>query len=89
MKHVVDELGYDTDLTVLGHVQRGGNPSAFDRLLGSRMGAEAVLALMDMNPNTEPCVMSIDGNQMVRLPLMKCVVKTKTVSVLENSLIFA
>ena len=44
---VVDNLQQDTRITVLGHVQRGGAPSAFDRVLGCRMGAEAVLALMD------------------------------------------
>lgn len=33
---VVKRLGYDTRLTVLGHVQRGGTPSAFDRILVSR-----------------------------------------------------
>ena len=32
-KVVVDELNQDTRITVLGHVQRGGNPSAFDRVL--------------------------------------------------------
>jgi len=40
-------LKYDTRVTILGHVQRGGCPSAFDRLLGTRMGTEAVLALME------------------------------------------
>ncbi|KRY66910.1 6-phosphofructokinase, partial [Trichinella pseudospiralis] len=45
---VVDRLHYDTRVTVLGHVQRGGNPSAFDRLLGSRMGAEAVLGMAQL-----------------------------------------
>lgn len=34
-KVVVDELAQDTRITVLGHVQRGGNPSAFDRVLVS------------------------------------------------------
>ena len=38
------------------NLQRGGAPSAFDRILGCRMGAEAVLALMDANPNTPSCV---------------------------------
>ncbi|KIH43710.1 hypothetical protein ANCDUO_26279 [Ancylostoma duodenale] len=66
-------------VTVLGHVQRGGAPSAFDRLLGCRMGAEAVLALMEMNEESEPCVISIDGNQMVRVPLMQCVERTQAV----------
>ncbi|KIH66988.1 putative 6-phosphofructokinase [Ancylostoma duodenale] len=46
---IAKTLNYDTRVTVLGHVQRGGAPSAFDRLLGCRMGAEAVLALMEMN----------------------------------------
>uniref|UniRef100_A0A914RV31 6-phosphofructokinase n=1 Tax=Parascaris equorum TaxID=6256 RepID=A0A914RV31_PAREQ len=69
---VKSTLHYDTRVTVLGHVQRGGSPSAFDRLLGCRMGAEAVLALMEMTPESEPCVVSIDGNLMVRVPLMQC-----------------
>jgi len=45
------------------------------------MGAEATLALMEMNPETEPCVISIDGNQIVRVPLMECVHRTQAVSV--------
>ena len=39
--------GIDTRATILGHVQRGGSPSAFDRILASRLGARAVQALMD------------------------------------------
>ncbi|CAJ0608965.1 unnamed protein product [Cylicocyclus nassatus] len=76
---IAKTLHYDTRVTVLGHVQRGGAPSAFDRLLGCRMGAEAVLALMEMNEESEPCVISIDGNQMVRVPLMQCVERTQAV----------
>lgn len=38
-------LGFDLRVTILGHVQRGGNPSAFDRILASRLGAGAVDAL--------------------------------------------
>uniref|UniRef100_A0A915Q3E9 6-phosphofructokinase n=1 Tax=Setaria digitata TaxID=48799 RepID=A0A915Q3E9_9BILA len=72
-------LKYDTRITILGHIQRGGSPSAFDRLLGCRMGAEAAIALLEMNEETEPCVVSIDGNQVVRIPLMKCVERTKAV----------
>jgi hypothetical protein len=40
---------------------------------GCRMGAEAVLALMDATPETPACVVSLDGNQTVRVPLMECV----------------
>ncbi|XP_068967194.1 ATP-dependent 6-phosphofructokinase isoform X2 [Bombus flavifrons] len=79
-KVVVDKLQQDTRITVLGHVQRGGNPSAFDRVLGCRMGAEAVMALMEAKPDTEACVVTLDGNQAVRLPLMECVRRTKAVA---------
>ncbi|XP_034836312.1 ATP-dependent 6-phosphofructokinase isoform X3 [Maniola hyperantus] len=79
-KVVVDNLKQDTRITVLGHVQRGGSPSAFDRILGCRMGAEAVMALMEATPETEACVVTLDGNQAVRLPLMECVRRTKAVA---------
>jgi 6-phosphofructokinase 1 len=42
-----DELGFSMRVTVLGHVQRGGRPSAYDRILGTRLGAAAVEGLLD------------------------------------------
>ncbi|VDO08833.1 unnamed protein product [Rodentolepis nana] len=79
---ITEKLGLDTRVTVLGHVQRGGRPSAFDRVLGIRMGAEAVLALMDADkkPDLPACVITLVGNQAVRLPLMHCVEKTRSVA---------
>ncbi|XP_077480068.1 ATP-dependent 6-phosphofructokinase, platelet type isoform X4 [Stigmatopora argus] len=76
---VVKCLGFDTRVTILGHVQRGGTPSAFDRILASRMGVEAVLALLETTANTPACVVSLCGNQSVRLPLMECVKMTQEV----------
>ncbi|XP_030015307.1 ATP-dependent 6-phosphofructokinase, platelet type isoform X3 [Sphaeramia orbicularis] len=76
---VVQRLGFDTRVTILGHVQRGGTPSAFDRILASRMGVEAVLALLEASANTPACVVSLVGNQAVRLPLMECVQMTQEV----------
>ncbi|XP_019730660.1 ATP-dependent 6-phosphofructokinase, platelet type-like isoform X2 [Hippocampus comes] len=76
---VVRNLGFDTRVTILGHVQRGGTPSAFDRILASRMGVEAVLALLEASPGTPACVVSLVGNQAVRLPLMECVQMTQEV----------
>ncbi|XP_068196374.1 ATP-dependent 6-phosphofructokinase, platelet type-like isoform X2 [Antennarius striatus] len=76
---VVRCLGFDTRVTILGHVQRGGTPSAFDRILASRMGVEAVLALLEASANTPACVVSLVGNQSVRLPLMECVQMTQEV----------
>jgi len=37
------------------------------------MGAEAVLALMDATPTTPACVVTLDGNQTVRIPLKECI----------------
>ncbi|XP_014902397.1 ATP-dependent 6-phosphofructokinase, platelet type-like isoform X7 [Poecilia latipinna] len=78
-KLVVSRLGFDTRVTILGHVQRGGTPSAFDRILASRMGVEAVLALLEASTDTPACVVSLVGNQAIRLPLMECVQMTQEV----------
>uniref|UniRef100_A0AAQ4PBK4 Phosphofructokinase, muscle b n=1 Tax=Gasterosteus aculeatus aculeatus TaxID=481459 RepID=A0AAQ4PBK4_GASAC len=77
---VSKKLGFDTRMTILGHVQRGGTPSAFDRILASRMGVEAVMALLEATPDTPACVVSLSGNMAVRLPLMECVQVTKDVT---------
>uniref|UniRef100_A0A1A8CL69 Phosphofructokinase, platelet b n=1 Tax=Nothobranchius kadleci TaxID=1051664 RepID=A0A1A8CL69_NOTKA len=76
---VVGRLGLDTRVTILGHVQRGGTPSAFDRILASRMGVEAVVALLEASADTPACVVSLVGNEAVRLPLMECVQITQEV----------
>lgn len=76
---VMTHLGYDTRVTILGHVQRGGTPSAFDRILASRLGVEAVVALLQATPETPACVVSLSGNQAVRVPLMECVKMTQGV----------
>ncbi|HHS97499.1 MAG TPA: 6-phosphofructokinase [Chloroflexi bacterium] len=46
LKSREDELGFEVRLTVLGHIQRGGAPSAFDRLLATRLGAAAARELL-------------------------------------------
>jgi 6-phosphofructokinase 1 len=46
-KQVQDITGVEARATILGHIQRGGSPSAFDRILASRMGVAAVEALME------------------------------------------
>jgi 6-phosphofructokinase 1 len=46
-KKVEEQTGFDTRADVLGHVQRGGAPSAFDRILAARMGAYAVDCLLE------------------------------------------
>ncbi|HLS54177.1 MAG TPA: ATP-dependent 6-phosphofructokinase, partial [Tissierellaceae bacterium] len=46
-EEVVEKTGVDTRVTILGHIQRGGTPSAFDRILASEMGRKAVELLID------------------------------------------
>lgn len=77
---IVKKLAIDTRVTVLGHVQRGGAASAFDRILGTRMGSEAVVALLNATPESEPVVISLNGNTTCHIPLMGAVEKTKAVA---------
>nr|XP_039266931.1 ATP-dependent 6-phosphofructokinase, muscle type-like [Styela clava] len=89
VKNVIKtKLKLDTRITVLGHVQRGGAPSAFDRVLATRMGAEATLALLEATPSTPAYVVSLDGNQAIRVPLMKCVQATQAVQKAMDNLNF-
>ncbi len=72
------ELGEDTRVTSLGHVQRGGAPSAFDRHLGTIFGHAAVGTLRD-DPE-EPQLIGIREHQIVSSPLMAAVEQTRTVA---------
>ncbi|GFO10511.1 ATP-dependent 6-phosphofructokinase [Plakobranchus ocellatus] len=76
---LTERMNMDVRVTVLGHVQRGGKASAFDRIIATRMGTEAVFALMDAKPDTPACVICLDGMDIVRTPLMKAVEATKMV----------
>uniref|UniRef100_A0A8C5X8W8 Phosphofructokinase, muscle n=1 Tax=Malurus cyaneus samueli TaxID=2593467 RepID=A0A8C5X8W8_9PASS len=58
--------------------------TADDIKAGSRMGVEAVMALLEATPDTPACVVSLSGNQAVRLPLMECVQVTKDVTTAMN-----
>lgn len=67
-----DELGFELRLTVLGHIQRGGTPTVFDRLLGTRLGAGAVSELLNGNHGV---LVGLIGNEVTPTPL-DVVVKT-------------
>jgi 6-phosphofructokinase 1 len=73
-------LNTDVRVTVLGHVQRGGSPSAFDRILGTLMGWAAVDTLLVAKPEDEPLLIGLRGNRVSRTPLMECVKKTHAVA---------
>lgn len=67
---------FETRVTVLGHVQRGGRPTAFDRVLGTRLGVKAVELAME---NKFGYMASIQGNKIVPVPISEAVGKLKTV----------
>jgi 6-phosphofructokinase 1 len=46
-REIEEKLGFDTKVTILGHLQRGGSPSAYDRMMSSRLGARAVDLLVE------------------------------------------
>ncbi|XP_025190972.1 ATP-dependent 6-phosphofructokinase-like, partial [Melanaphis sacchari] len=77
---LVDRLQQDARVTVLGHVQRGGSPSAFDRILASRMGAHAVVCLLEATKTSEPKVVCLNANTIEHQSLMKCVKNTLEIS---------
>ena len=75
-----ERLGLDTRITTLGHVQRGGNACAYDRMLSTLQGVEAVEAVLDATPDTATPVISIIENKIVRKPLVEAVKATHAVA---------
>jgi 6-phosphofructokinase 1 len=81
VKKVIEtRLGHNTRITVLGHVQRGGKPSAYDRLIACRMGAAAVLVLLQATGEIPPTMIGVQGNYICQIPLMECVEATRNVN---------
>ena len=80
VKSVLEErLGEDARVTILGHVQRGGAPSVFDRFLGTLLGHAAVRQLVEA-PGDEPQLIGIRGHHLTRSPLMECVAATRSIA---------
>ncbi|GAA5953091.1 hypothetical protein JCM3765_007405 [Sporobolomyces pararoseus] len=77
---LTNRLGLDTRVTTLGHTQRGGNPAAYDRILATLQGAEAVEAVLTSTPETPSPVIGIAENKITRQPLMEAVAKTQEVA---------
>jgi 6-phosphofructokinase 1 len=81
VKRVLEErLGEDTRVTVLGHVQRGGSPTAYDRIMSTLIGADAVDAVLAAGDQEEPIVIGIQGNNITRTPLSECLHTTWAVA---------
>jgi 6-phosphofructokinase 1 len=67
-----DRLGEETRVTTLGHVQRGGAPSAFDRNLGTLLGYAAVETVLSPEAQTNPQLIGMRGNRITHTPLREC-----------------
>lgn len=73
---IENKTGYETRVTVLGHIQRGGTPTAFDRVLGTRFGVKAVELVMAGKFGQ---MVSLQGDKIIAVPLSAAVSKLKTV----------
>jgi 6-phosphofructokinase 1 len=81
VKNVLEKrLGEDTRVTILGHVQRGGAPSAFDRWMSTLVGCAAVDEVLQMTPESESMVIGIRENRITHTPLMSAVEQTHAVA---------
>jgi 6-phosphofructokinase 1 len=79
-QRVTDEIkertGFDARVTILGHVLRGGTPTAFDRILSTRFGIEAIDAVSDGAFGT---MVALQAGEIVRVPIADAVSTLKTV----------
>jgi 6-phosphofructokinase 1 len=80
VREVLEErLGLEVRLTILGHIQRGGAPTAYDRWMSTLIGHAAVEELLNATPEEEPQLFGMRHNRIARLPLMECVSQTLAV----------
>ena len=67
---------YDVRVTILGHLQRGGRPTAHDRIIASRMGVASIQALMEGQRNV---MIGIENDQIVYVPFAKAIKNDKPI----------
>ena len=67
---------YDVRVTILGHLQRGGSPTAHDRILASRLGAAAIDAIMEGQLNV---ILGIEHDAVVYVPFTKAIINDKPI----------
>ncbi|MBI4354980.1 MAG: 6-phosphofructokinase [Candidatus Omnitrophica bacterium] len=75
-KLIEEQTGIETRVTVLGHIQRGGSPTAFDRVLGTRFGVAAMELVLSRDFGK---MVSLQGNKIVAIPIASAVAQLKTV----------
>jgi 6-phosphofructokinase 1 len=75
-EEIEKRTGFETRVTVLGHIQRGGTPTAFDRVLATRFGVEAIDAV---HAGDFDHMVALQAGKIVRVPLSDAVTELKTV----------
>jgi 6-phosphofructokinase 1 len=75
-EQIEERTGFETRVTVLGHIQRGGTPTAFDRVLATRFGVAAIDAVHDGDFDH---MVALQAGHIVRVPLAEAVTELKTV----------
>ncbi len=73
---IEERTGFETRVTILGHVQRGGTPTAFDRVLATRFGVAAIEAVHDRAFGQ---MVALQADTIVRVPLTAALTDLKTV----------
>lgn len=76
---LADKLNEEARITSLGHVQRGGVPSAYDRWMPTLLGYTAAHDLVNAEPGSEPQIIGTQRNRIVRLPMVEAIKNTRAV----------
>jgi 6-phosphofructokinase 1 len=76
-KEIEERTGFEARATILGHVQRGGTPTAFDRVLATRLGIAAIDAA---DGGRWGCMASLRGQRITLVPLAEAVRELRTVT---------
>lgn len=79
-KVLEERLGQDVRVTILGHVQRGGSPSAFDRYMSTLLGHAAVEEILTGQTEGQAYLIGMRENRITHSPLMDCVKQTHAVA---------
>ena len=77
---LAERLGEDARVTILGHVQRGGTPSAYDRWMSTLLGYAAVQEVLQATPVSPAHVLGVRHNRIAQIPLMESVEATRSVA---------
>ncbi len=72
-RELLERIGADARIIILGHVQRGGRPSAFDRSMATMVGYDAASELLSAKPSDGPKLVGVHRNRVRRTPLMRAV----------------